>query len=370
MSKVPATTIKYNIYADVLIDGVVEKPDVVGAVFGQTEGLLGEDLELRELQKSGRIGRIEADITSKNGKSVGKIIIPSSLDKVETAIIASAVETVDRVGPCKAEIKVTSVEDARFTRRKQLINRAKEILKKLMEEEIPVTQTIINEIRESVQVGEITNYKGLPAGPSLEESDSIIIVEGRADILNLLKYGIKNTIAVEGTNIPQEVIDLSKDKTVTAFLDGDRGGDIILKELAQTAKVDYVARAPKGTEVEELGKKDVIMALRKKVPANQIKWIDTVKVRDDNKILLSELEAVKGKMHAKLFDKDLKLITEIEVKDLINSLKDVGPDFVVLDGIITQRLVDIASQSGVSCLVGINKSEISDARGVKILIEK
>ena len=374
MAKAPATTIKYNIFANVVIDGVVEKPDVVGAVFGQTEGLLGEDLELRELQKSGRIGRIEADITSKNGKSVGKLIVPSSIDKVETAIIASAVETVDRVGPCKAEITVTGVEDARFSRRRMLVERAKEILKKIMEEEIPDTQSIINEIRESVQVGEITNFKGLPAGPSLEESDSIIIVEGRADILNLLKCGIKNTIAVEGTNIPQAVIDLSKNKTVTAFVDGDRGGDIILKELAQTAKIDYVARAPKGTEVEELGKKDAIMALRKKVPASQadVGFISGVQKGGrefDNKMLLSELNTVKGKMHTKLFDKDMNLITEIEVKDLINSLKDVEPKFVVLDGIITQRLVDVAAQSNVQCLVGINKSEISDPKGVKILIE-
>lgn len=370
MAKAPATTIKYNIYADVTIEGVVEKPDVVGAVFGQTEGLIGEDLELRELQKSGRIGRIEADITSKGGKSKGKLTVPSSLGKVETAVIASAVETVDRVGPCKAKIKVTSVEDARYSRRRQLVDRAKDILKKIMAEEIPDTQAIVNEIRESVQLGEITTYNGCPAGPSVEDSDSVIIVEGRADILNLLKYGIKNTIAVEGTNVPQAVVDLSKDKTAIAFVDGDRGGDIILKELAQTANIDYVARAPKGTEVEELGKKDAIMALRKKIPANKIKSFSTAKAEGADKALLNELKTVKGNMHAKLFDKDLNLITEIEVKDLINSLKDVEPDSVVLDGIITQRLVDVASQSKVKCLVGINKSEISNAKGLKIVIGK
>ncbi|PKP54299.1 MAG: hypothetical protein CVT90_01950 [Candidatus Altiarchaeales archaeon HGW-Altiarchaeales-3] len=369
MAKAPATTIKYNIYAEVSIDGVVEKPDVVGAVFGQTEGLLGEDLELRELQKSGRIGRIEANITSKGGKSTGTLIVPSSLDKVETAVIASAVETVDRVGPCRAHIKIKGVEDARFSRRRLLVERAKEILKKIMEEEIPDTQSIINEIRESVQLGEIISYNGLPAGPSVEESDSIIIVEGRADILNLLKFGIKNTIAVEGTNIPQAVVELSKNKTTTAFLDGDRGGDIILKELAQVAKIDYVARAPKGTEVEDLGKKDVLMTLRKKIPINQIRGLQVSKQESDDKFLLSELGTVKGKMHAKLYDKTLNLITEIEVKDLINSLRDVEPSFVVLDGIITQRLVDVASQGSVKCLVGINKSEISDQKGVKILIE-
>ena len=35
-------TAKYLIHADITTDGVVERSDVVGAVFGQTEGLLGD----------------------------------------------------------------------------------------------------------------------------------------------------------------------------------------------------------------------------------------------------------------------------------------------------------------------------------------
>ena len=91
MGKIDLGTTKYVVHLGVEINGIVEKPDVVGAIFGQTEGLLGNDLDLRELQKTGRIGRIEVNIESKGGKSKGGINVPSSLDKVETSILASAV---------------------------------------------------------------------------------------------------------------------------------------------------------------------------------------------------------------------------------------------------------------------------------------
>ena len=376
MAKAPTDTIKYNIYADIVIDGVVEKPDVVGAIFGQSEGLLGEDLELRELQKTGRIGRIEVDIKTKVGKSTGSIVIPSSLDMVETSIIAAAIETVDRVGPCNAKISIREIEDARSSRRKHIIERAKELLKKLVEEEIPESNELTEEVKKSVQASEITTYQGLPSGPGIESAESVILVEGRADVLNMLKCGIKNVVAVGGTNIQKQIIDLSKQKTTIAFLDGDRGGDIILKELAQVADVDFVARAPKGKEVEELGKKEVIMALRRKVPLSQVKGYSERRGKrsegkgEDNRKLLELLTPVKGKLTARLYDKNLEMITEIEIKDLVDSLKDVQPYCVVFDGIVTQRLVDAAAESKVGYIVGINKSAISNTKRVKILTEK
>jgi len=384
MAKAPADTIKYNIYADITIDGVVEKPDVVGAIFGQCEGLLGEDLELRELQKTGRIGRIEVDLKTKVGKSVGNIIVPSSLDMVETSIIASTLETVDRVGPCNAKIVVTNVEDARAAKRKLMVERAKEILKKLMDEEIPESDELTEEVKKAVQLSEITAYDGLPAGPGISTADSVILVEGRADVLSLLKYGIKNCVAVGGTNIPKPIIELSKSKTTIAFIDGDRGGEIILKELSQVADIDFVARAPRGKEVEELAKKEVIMALRRKVSLDQAKTTkennnsyvpkitkEEVYESDLDSTLLNELANIKGKLTAKLFDTIMGLITEVEIKDLINVLRDVQPQYVVLDGIITQRLIDSASKSRVGYLVGISISnDITDRRGINILTEK
>jgi DNA primase len=266
----PSTT-KYMIRAKINADGVIEKPDVVGAIFGQTEGLLGNELDLRDLQKSARIGRIEVDIDAKKGKSEGTILLPSSLDKVETAIIGAALESIDRVGPCKAQIQVQGIEDVRVSRRKQVIDRAKQLLSGIMEDTKSDSDQLVDEVRSAVQVAEITRYgpERLPAGPNVGKSDAIIIVEGRNDVLNLLKHGIKNAIAVEGTSIPKAVQDLTKEAVTTAFVDGDRGGELIVRELLQTCEIDFVARAPQTREVEELPQKLIMKSLKNKVPAEQ-----------------------------------------------------------------------------------------------------
>ena len=266
----PNTT-KYMVKAKINADGIVEKPDVVGAIFGQTEGLLGDELDLRDLQKSGRIGRIEVEVTSKAGKSEGIIYMSSSLDQVETVILASALETVDRVGPCKASIHVLGIEDVRVTKREKVVERAKELLNELIKQSKGSSFDLTDSVRQSVQVEEITTYgkDRCPAGPNVKDSEAIIIVEGRSDVLNLLKAGIKNAIAVEGTNIPKTVQDLSRERVATAFVDGDRGGELILRELFQVAEVDFVARAPRAHEVEELTAKQIIKCLRNKVPGDQ-----------------------------------------------------------------------------------------------------
>jgi DNA primase len=262
---------KYQVRARITAEGVIDKPDVVGAVFGQTEGLLGDELDLRDLQKSGRIGRIEVEIDSRKGKSEGEIVIPSSLDQVETAILASALETVDRIGPCRAKIDVVAVEDIRISKRQKVVERAKEILSRLQEESKGVGIDLTEAVRKGVQVDEITTYgpEHLPAGPNIDQADALIVVEGRSDVLNLLRCGIKNVIAVEGTSVPQTVKDLSRGKTVTAFTDGDRAGELILREMLQTMDLDFVARAPRGSEVEELTQKQLLKCLRNKIPINQ-----------------------------------------------------------------------------------------------------
>jgi DNA primase len=262
---------KYQIRARITAEGVIDKPDVVGAVFGQTEGLLGDELDLRDLQKSGRIGRIEVEIDSRKGKSEGEVIIPSSLDQVETAIVASGLETVDRIGPCRAKIEVISVEDIRISKRQKVVERAKEILGKLQEGSKGVGLDLTEAVRAAVQVEEITSYgpEHLPAGPNIDQADALIVVEGRSDVLNLLRCGIKNVIAVEGTSVPQTVKDLSRGKTVTVFTDGDRAGELILREMLQTMDIDFVARAPRGSEVEELTQKQLLKCLRNKIPINQ-----------------------------------------------------------------------------------------------------
>ena len=268
----PDTT-RYLIHISLSAEGVVEKPDVVGAIFGQTEGLLGEDLDLRDLQRTGRVGRIDVQIASKKGETTGEILISTSLDRAETAILAASLETIDRVGPCVAHVSVKMIEDIRVSKRKKIVERAKEILIERFDDGTIDSDELLDDVRQTLRiekVGTIGDEK-LPAGPNVLESDAIIIVEGRADVINLLRYGIKNAVAVEGTNIPRSVIDLTEKKTTTAFFDGDRGGELILRELLQVADIDYVAFSPRGKSVEDMTKKEVIKTLRNKVPVEYVR---------------------------------------------------------------------------------------------------
>src|SRR3989338_5907529 len=264
MGKISPVSAKYIVHSNIQIDGVVDRPDIIGAIFGQTEGLLGSDLELRELQRSGRIGRIEVNVNTSSGKTNGEVTIPSSLDKAETCIVAAALEIIQRIGPCNAKMEVTKIEDVRISKRSFVVERAKALLNDLTEDTLPDSQELADEVAQSVRVMEITEYgkDRLPAGPAIDDSDEIIVVEGRADVLNLLKHGFKNVIAMNGSNVPQTIIDLGGKKILTIFVDGDRGGDLNIKELAQVTEIDFVTKAPDGKEVEELTKKEIHKALR------------------------------------------------------------------------------------------------------------
>jgi len=421
-------TTKYVIYADITAEGIVERPDVVGAIFGQTEGLLGSDLDLRDLQKTGRLGRIDVQITSSAGKSSGTISIPSSFDKVETAILAAALETIDRVGPCIARIAINRIEDVRASKRKYVIERAKRILVEMFDENILETEEITEEIKQSVRVEEIIHLgkDNLPAGPNVLDSDAILVVEGRADVLNLLKYGIKNAVAVGGTNVPPTIADLCAKKVVTAFTDGDRGGELIVKELLQVADIDYVARAPDGKSVEDMTQKEIVRALRQKIPVEQV--LDQYKIKNQprkrreittkRKSLIRErplcvrnateraeaiaprkivprevvpkvvpvveeivvaappepapkpeperewfrqhMDELDGTLCARLMDKNHNVLREVAVRDLARELKESNGDVngVIFDGVVTQRVLDIAADKGLEYLIGAKMGNI------------
>lgn len=265
MGKLSPPSIKYIIHCKFTAEGVVEKPDVIGAVFGQTEGLLGEDLELRELQKKGKIGRIDANCEIEESKTNGIIEIPTSIDKAETTIIAAAIETIDRIGPCSAKFEVTSIEDVRSVKREYVMERARKLLEKL-NEVTPEFKEMERDVVNRARTSKIISYgdEMLPAGPEIDSSDEIIVVEGRADVVNLLRYGIKNAIAMNGTVIPKTVKDLSREKQVTLFVDGDRGGVLIIKDAVKNADIAYITMAPDGKEVEELTEKEVLTCLRNK----------------------------------------------------------------------------------------------------------
>ncbi|HSB47310.1 MAG TPA: DNA primase DnaG [Candidatus Bilamarchaeum sp.] len=460
MAKTYIDTVKYLVYTNVEIGGLVEKPDVVGAIFGQTEGLLGDELDLRDLQKNGRIGRIEVDLSGRDGKTTGVIKIPSSLDMVETCIIAAALETVDRVGPCEARLRITKVEDTRNLKRKQLVDRAKGLLKNLLNTEIPESKEISQLVRDEVKTAEIVEYgqDRLPAGPAIDKSNEVVFVEGRADVVNLLKNDVTNVIAIGGAKVTRTIVDLSKRKEVTLFLDGDRGGDIILNELAQGGvDIDFVSRAPAGLEVEELTRKELIKYLRNRTPFEQTgkggkggperRVVETPRFRQpefnqpvaaeeprsepprveapraeirpeprpepraeprvseqrterfeprqadrrqrrrdstdeyapdvprldvesepkaeparslSKEELMKELEALGNTLKARFYNGSLSMVSEVPVRDVIKSLsetKDVHA--IVFDGIITQRLADLASKQGVKLLIGLKIGNVN-----------
>ncbi|MDR2830343.1 MAG: DNA primase [Methanobrevibacter sp.] len=360
------TTTKYLIHVQINATGIVEKPDVVGAIFGQTEGLLSNDLDLRELQRTGRIGRIKVDIRSSEGRSKGDIVISSSLDRIETAILAASLETINRVGPCEATMSTQKVEDVRAVKRKQVVNRAKEIYESMMKVVAPESIKMIEEIKESMRIYEISEYgeERLPAGPNVMTSDAILVVEGRSDVLNLLKYGIKNAVAVEGVNIPKSIAELTREKTVTAFVDGDHGGELILKELLQVGKLDYITRAPHGKEVEDLEKDEVMIALRDKMPVEQFfdnkKHRSKPKIEDKVIVLKRVLRGLEGTGSCEIFDDTLNSLKEVKVEDLYEEIKNSSGEIysIAFDGIISQRLVDISVDKRIKNLVAFGVHDV------------
>ena len=362
-------TIKYVIHAKFEIEGVVEKPDVIGAVFGQTEGLFGPELDLRELQKSGRIGRIEIELHSKNDKTTGTITVPTSLDRVSTALIAASIESINRVGPCGSKVTLEKVEDVREARRKVIIDRAKDILHKWTIESMPSVDEVFKEVSETLKTGKVGKYgsEELPAGPELETAKEIIVVEGRADIINLMRCGLMNTIALEGAKVPEAIKTLCQQREATALLDGDRGGDLIFKELLQVTDVKYIARAPRGKEVEELNCKEIFEALDAKIPIQEgatkpeaPKPVRREKLKIEvPKEIVDAIKSLEGTFEAVLLNEKSEQMERLPVSKLAEKLQQVeGVDTIVFDGIITQRIVDVASEKNIKRIVA---SRISDA---------
>ncbi|RME78614.1 DNA primase [Candidatus Woesearchaeota archaeon] len=402
MAKISQVSAKYIINATIDIDGVVDRPDVIGAVFGQTEGLLGTELELRELQRSGRIGRIEVQSQTKGGKTSGTITIPSSLDMAETAIIGAAIEVIERIGPCNAKIKVTDIEDVRVSKRQQVIERAKALLRELQDKVIPDSQELSDEVAQSVRQMEITSYgkDKLPAGPSIDEAEEVILVEGRADVLNMLKHGFKNVVGMNGSNVPQTVIDLCKEKTVIVFVDGDRGGDLQVKALLQTAEIDFVTKAPDGKEVEELTKKEIHKCLRAKIAAEQakhefanVKPQERVhKTRDerrddsrgsnkrenkrdtrrssrktelsakDKESFKEMLEDLVGTRGAYIVDDQMNILGKVPTTELAATVKSLGSGVhaIIMDGVPDKDIIESAEKNRVKVVVAAEPGENSN----------
>jgi len=414
--------VKYLVKLRFDVEGVVEKADLIGAIFGQTEGLFGPEMNLQELQKTWKVGRIEINLQSTNGKTVGEVLIPMSTDVSTAALIAAAVENVDKVGPCSAKFTLLGINDVRADRRKVIVDRAKNIMKDWASKTASEGEESLKDIVDSTKKGRVMSYgkEGLPAGPAVAASEVLIVVEGRADIINLLRAGIENTIAVEGTSVPETVKELArKGKTLYAFLDGDRGGDLILKELSQVARIDKVFRAPRGREVEELTPIELLEILRgapqdertevheerderrdrpqrferggyerrgrydrrdrgdrrpprersdyqyedkppERAPAPQLPPPPPLAPEVTEKVKV-EYAAINGTLEAKVFDAQWTEMARMPVNELVSKMDGVsGAKFLIFDGIVTQRLIDSAAKVGVESLIGHRAGEIQN----------
>lgn len=352
MAKISPSSIKYSIIAEFVADGPFQKPDVIGAIFGQTEGLLGSDMELRELQKNGKIGRVDVDLVTENGKTKGEIIIPTALDRTETTIIAASIETIDKIGPTDAKITIREIEDVRGSKRDYIMERAKQLLSSIKNEGMN-SREMESELRDSTRTSKVISYgdEGLAAGPEVENSKEVIVVEGRADVVNLLKEGINNVIGMQGTKLPKTIITLGNEKELTLFVDGDRGGKLIIENVCANVKIAYVTSAPDGKEVEELTSKEILQALRKKVTCEE--YLKNFKesssnegiiqrraITNEDKKKIRELGSeIKGK-NVLILDENLSVIRNIPISRLSSTrTKDA---FILVTSSVTTNIISFA----------------------------
>ena len=363
---------KYVIHATIRVDGTVARKDVVGAIFGQTEGLLGEGLQLRKLQRTGRIGHVDVNLNNNKGRVQGQIEVSSSLDQVQTAVIGAALETIDRIGPCKAKISVKQIENIRSAKRDTVIERAKELLLGIVSSASGESTNILDEVRSVLTLDTEIEFEEMTAGPNVRNSDAIIIVEGRNDVRNLLKFGINNAIATMGSGIKPQLAELaSKKKTVTAFLDGDRGGKLLLLEISGTLgkSLTHVAFAPQSREVEHLEGKVVTKCLGQKEPASKaVARTQTEVQKDDDasvgkgKPSLAAPDDVKDwapllaglkRNHTVFVLGDGSGSKPLSPKDLESALGETeGAQGLVFSGKVSDRIYELASGAGINNVIG------------------
>ncbi len=385
MAKVSPVSIKYMIHASLVAEGSLEKPDVIGALFGQTEGLLGSELDMRELQKEGKIGRIEVQLEKKDKRTIGFIQVPTALDQSETTLIAAAIETIERVGPSDAQIEIEKIEDVRGSKRDYILERAKKLMQGIQGS--TDSREISNEIKESVRVASVKEYgeNKLAYGGDLNDKE-LIVVEGRADVVNLVKAGIQNVIGMNGTKLPDEIKELAKTKEIILFVDGDRGGRLIAQNVCENLEVKAIAVAPEGKEVEELNSKEILMNLRKRVSPNFFFKSNDFKpdfdrrnsyrkedlkekegIEEENKIskiefneeLKSKLRKIfinlKGSKKSVLLNSDLEEIKSVSSKAVSLSVrKNQGVAAIIIDGPVTKSIIEASEEAGVQIIVASN----------------
>ena len=365
--------VKYHVKLSFDVDGLVERADIIGAIFGQTEGLLGPEMNLNELQRVSKVGRIEVNTTSTQNTTNGNVLLPMSTDVDTCALISAAIESIDKVGPFDCSFKLDAIDDVRASKKEDIVRRAKEIKQKWSTKSVSEGDTMLKDVHESI-AGKVTTYgpNKLPCSTGIHDSPWIILVEGRADILNLLRAGFDNALAINGATIDESIKELCKSKKkIVAFLDGDRAGGFILKELKSVVNVDIELRADSGIEVEELTPQRVADILNDTKIEMEKLGTSSSTISEDDKSLATVISKIYPDLNetlesVALDDKDNQLF-KIPISELVDKLStQTGVKCLILDGIITQRLLDNAKTSGIGCIVGHRAAKLSNLDGVKI----
>ncbi|HXV66172.1 MAG TPA: DNA primase DnaG [Nitrosopumilaceae archaeon] len=365
--------VKYHVKLSFDVDGLVERADIIGAIFGQTEGLLGPEMNLNELQRVSKVGRIEVNTSSSTNTTKGNALLPMSTDIDTCALIAAAIESIDKVGPFDCKFALDSIDDIRASKKGDIVKRAKEIKQKWSTKSVSEGDSMLKDVHEG-DTGKLATYgkEKLPCSDGVFDSPWIILVEGRADVINLLRAGYDNALAIEGAKIDESIKDLcDKKEKVVAFLDGDRAGGFILKELKSLVHIDVEHRAPTGVEVEELTPQQIDDIL-KDTAAEMNKQVSKPAMNDPDDKPLAELASkvypnLNESLEAVAIDSNQKEIFKVPISEVVDKLStQSGIKYLVLDGIITQRLLDGAKQAGVECVVGHRVAKLVSNDGLKL----
>ena len=397
--------VKYHVKLKFEVDGIVEKADIIGAIFGQTEGLLGPEMNLNELQKVSKVGRIEVNVDTKSNTTKGDALLPMSTDISTAALISAAIESIDKVGPFQGKFLLVGIDDIRAIKKKVIVDRAKKIIQEWATKTISEGEEMLRDVYDASKPGKLTTFgkAQLACGTGVFESPYIILVEGRADVINLLRAGFDNSIAIEGAKIDETITNLTSGKKVIAFLDGDRAADLILKELQGLVKIDKVLRAPTGKEVEECTPLEISEILKdvaepgseqvdapvqqQKIPrkpktygnnnsasayqeVSQTNADNGENAKDDPQITSAVKEVypqINETLEAMILDNSMQLLLKVPVSEIIKRLDSLeGARFLVMDGIITQRLIDAAYRAGIEYVVGHRMAELKKSPEITV----
>lgn len=364
--------VKYHVKLSFEVDGLVERADIIGAIFGQTEGLLGPEMNLNELQRVSKVGRIEVTTNATSNTTVGDALIPMSTDIDTCALIAAAIESIDKVGPFDCKFKLLAIDDVRASKKEDIVKRAKEIKQQWSTKTLSEGDTMLKSVYETSS-NKLTTYgkEKLPCGPAIFDSPWIILVEGRADVINLLRAGYDNAIGIEGAKIDESIKELCDTKKVVAFLDGDRAGGFILKELKSLVNIDVIHRAYEGLEVEELTPQQIDDILKSTAEAMKQETIKPTLHDPEDKPLAEMVTRVYPQLNETLeavaLDEQEKEIFKVPISELVTKLAvQSGIKYLVLDGIITQRLIEGAKQAGIGYVIGHRIAKLTNADGLKL----